>query len=99
MIVADIPNKTKCINYVLIGAGSIEDSFSKTVRWLDICGRNSIVLYEETFVFARDAVEFVGFEINMNSVHATAKYLQAISEFPTLEHITAVRFWFRVIRF
>ena len=37
---------------VLIWADSIEDSFSQTVQWLDICGRNGIVLNSEKFVFA-----------------------------------------------
>ena len=60
-VVADIPNKTKCIDDVLIWAHSIEDSFFKMVQWLDICGRNGIVLNPEKFVFPRNAVEFAGF--------------------------------------
>ena len=36
-IVADIPNKTKCVDDVLLWADSIEESFFQTAQWLDIC--------------------------------------------------------------
>ncbi|CAC5391737.1 unnamed protein product [Mytilus coruscus] len=38
-IVADIPNKTKCVDDVL-WAGSIVESFFQSAIWLDICGRH-----------------------------------------------------------
>lgn len=43
-IVADIPDKTKCIDDTLIWADSIEVSFHRTTEWLDICGTNGITL-------------------------------------------------------
>ncbi len=37
-IVADIPNKTKCIDDSLLWADTIGESFFRAVKWLDICG-------------------------------------------------------------
>ena len=62
-IVADIPRKTKCIVDTLLWSGTMEESFSQAVQWLDICGRHGITLNPNKFVFAQETVEFVGFEI------------------------------------
>jgi hypothetical protein len=34
------------------------------VEWLDVCGTNGVMFNPEKFRFARDSVEFAGFEIN-----------------------------------
>ena len=63
-IVAHINNKTKCIDGTLLWSQNIEDSFKQTCEYLDICGRNSIVLNPDKFQFAKDEVEFAGFCIS-----------------------------------
>lgn len=61
-IVADIPQKTKCIDDTLPWA----DSFWQVINWLDVCGRNGITLnHPLKFVFAADEVEFARFEITL----------------------------------
>jgi hypothetical protein len=68
-IVTDIPNKTKCIDDVLLWAYYLEESFFfQAVRWLDVYGRNGITLNPEKFVFGADEVEFAGFEITRDEV-------------------------------
>jgi len=48
-IVSDIPNKTKCVDDVLLWADSLEESFFQTVT-----------LNPEKFVLGSDTVEFAG---------------------------------------
>ncbi|XP_038061674.1 uncharacterized protein LOC119732286 [Patiria miniata] len=92
--VSDIPNKTKCVDDVLLWADSLADCFFQAVQWLDTCGRNGITLNPDKFVFGEDTVEFAGFEITPDSVRPCRKNLQAILDFPTPKDITDVRSWF-----
>ena len=96
-LVSYIPNKTKCVDDVLLWADSINDSFFQAVQWLDTCGRNGVTLNPDKFVFAEDEVEFAGFEITSESVRPSRKYLRAILDFPTPKTITDVRSWFGLI--
>ena len=82
-IVSDITNKTKCIDDTILWSENIEKSFHQAVNWLDICGKNGIVLNPEKFAFCEDTVEFAGFKITPNKVSPSEKYYQAIMEFPT----------------
>jgi hypothetical protein len=96
-IVAKIPNKTKCIDDVLLWADSLEQSFHQTVHWLDVCGRNGIILNPEKFVFGSDTVEFAGFEISSNDVRPSQRYMMAILQFPCPKNLTDVRSWFGLV--
>jgi hypothetical protein len=96
-IVADIPNKTKCIDDALLWADTLEENFHQTVQWLDVCGRHGITLNPEKFVFGQDTVEFAGFEITPDSVRLSKKHSEAIRNFPTPANITDVRSWFSLI--
>ena len=96
-IVADVQNKTKCVDDVLLWADTIEQSFFQTVEWLDRCGRNGITLNPEKFIFSQECVEFAGFEITQDSVRPCPKYLEAIRHFPTPTNITDVRSWFGLV--
>ena len=96
-IVAEIPDKTKCIDDTLLWADDIYSSFFQAVDWPDLCGHNGITLNPEKFVFGADAVEFAGFEITMDTVRPCKRYLDAIRDFPTPTSITDVRSWFGLI--
>ena len=72
-LVADFPNKTKCIDDVLLWADTIEESFFQTARWLDICARHGIILNPEKFKFCQDIVDFAGFEITQHDVRPSPK--------------------------
>ncbi len=67
-IVALIERKTKCIDDTLLWSSTIEESFHQAQEWLDICGRHGITLNPEKFRFARQTVEFAGFEITNTCV-------------------------------
>ena len=76
-IVSHIPNKTKCIDYTLLWANNLTESFSQAVDWLDMCGRHGITLNPDKFVFGQDTVEFAGFENTPTNVRPCRKYLDA----------------------
>ena len=96
-IVADIANKTKCVDDALLWADSIQESFHQAANWLDVCGRNGIVLNPEKFVFGADTVEFAGFEISPTDVRPSHRYVRAITDFPTPKNLTDVRSWFGLV--
>ena len=96
-IVADIQNKTKCVDDAIIWDDSIEQSFWSAVKWLQRCGTNGITLNPVKFKFAEDEVEFAGFEITLTDVRPCQKYLQTIIDFPTPKNRTDIRSWFGLV--
>ena len=96
-IVADIGDKTKCVDDTLLWSDTIEESYFQAVQWLDICGRNGIVLNPEKFVFGAPTVDFAGFTITMTDVRPCSRYLEAIRDFPEPRNITDVRSWFGLV--
>ena len=96
-IIMDVPRKTKCVDDTLMWDSSIEEAFFHTVEWLDICGRNGVSLNPTKFVFAKETVEFAGFEITSNTVRPSPRLLQAISDFPTPKNVTDIRSWFGLV--
>ncbi|GFO47136.1 transposon tf2-6 polyprotein [Plakobranchus ocellatus] len=72
---------------------SIEDSFLQAAKWLDLCGRNGIILNPSKFSFAKETVNFAGFEITPTTVRPCPQVLEAIKGFPKPRTITDVRSW------
>ena len=96
-IITDFPRKVKCIDDTLLWNDSIEEAFYHTVNWLDLCGRNGIILNPTKFIFCRQSVEFAGFLITPTSVKPCPRSLEAILNFPTPKNITDVRSWFGLV--
>ena len=96
-VVADIPNETKCVDDAMLWADTIEESYFQAVWWLDICGRNGIILNPEKFVFSAPTVDFAGFTISMTDVRPCNRYLEAIHDFPRPRNVTDVRSWFGLV--
>jgi hypothetical protein len=96
-IVAGFPRKTKCVDDTCLWGDTIEDCFYQVCQWLDLCGKNGIVLNPDKFVFAQDVVEFAGFDITLDDVKPSSKYIDAITKFPTPTNITDIRSWFGLV--
>ena len=56
-----------------------------------------MVFSPEKFAFARETVEFAGFEITSKGIRPTAKYVESIKNFPTPTNISEVRSWFGLV--
>ena len=96
-IIADVPNKTKCVDDTIMWSYNIEDSLFATCRFLTLCSRNGIVLNKAKFVFCQDEVEFAGFTIGKNFVKPAKKILDSIMDFPVPKNISDVRGWFGLV--
>ena len=72
-------------------------SFWKACKFLEHCSNNGITFNPEKFVFARDEVEYVGFEITMDSVKPASSMLQTIKECPAPTYITQIRSFFGLV--
>ena len=96
-VVADFPDKTKCIDDTCMWMDDLEGSFFQACKWLEQWGHNGIIQNPEKFQFAEDIVEFAGFEITLHSIRPCKKFLQAIQDFPTPKNITDIRSWFGLI--
>ena len=78
----DIKDKVRCVDDILLWDNTTEDSFCRACEFLDRCGRNRIVLNPAKFQFAEDTVEFVGFEVGLDSIKPAKKYYTAVTNFP-----------------
>ena len=56
-----------------------------------------MVFSPEKFEFAKVSVEFAGFNITMDGIKPTDKYIQSIKNFSTPTNISEVRGWFGLI--
>ena len=64
---------------------------------LSHCNKNGMVFSPDKFVFAKETVEFAGFEITKEGIKPTDTYIEAIRNFPTPTNISEVRSWFALI--
>ena len=96
-IITDIKDKVKCVDDTLLWANDIDESFIKTVQYIELCGRNGIILNPTKFTFAANEVEFAGFNITLTNVRPSNKYLRAIQDYPTPRNLTDIRSWFGLV--
>ena len=52
---------------------------------------------KEKFEFAKDVVEFAGFEITKDGFRPPARIIEAIKNFPKPEKVTDIRSWFGLV--
>ena len=75
----------------------MEKHWWRVIDYLELVGRNGIVLNGDKFQFCEKTVDFAGFRISENKLEPLPKYLQAIESFPTLTNISDVRSWFGLV--
>ena len=96
-ITADIKNIVKCVDDSLLWAASIDQCFAQVCEYLDLCGKNGIILNPAKFNFAQDEVKFAGFHITKDNVRPGDKFFNAISDFPKPQNLTDIRSWFGLV--
>lgn len=96
-IIADFPDKVKCVDDNCMWAGSIEASFFQTCKWLDLCAHNGINLNPKKFQFAQESVEFAGLTVTSTQVKPSKKFLDSVLNFPTPKDIPGARAWFGLL--
>ena len=96
-IIAEFPDKVKCVDDTCMWTNSVEESFKQSCQWLDLLGRNGITLNPKKFQFCEDIVEFAGMEITETSVRPGKKFLNSIRNYPTPKDISGARGWFGLV--
>ena len=96
-IITDVKDKVKCVDDTLLWANDTKQSFFKTAQYLELCGKNGIILNPKKFKFAADEVEFAGFNITRTNMRLCHKYLRAIQDYPIPKNLTDIRSWFGLV--
>ena len=85
-ILDDCPEKPpdndyeKIVDDIIQWSETMEQSFFRICSLLSLCNKNGMVFSPEKFMFAKETVEFAGFEITMEGIRPTDKYIEAISK-------------------
>jgi hypothetical protein len=89
-ILDDCPEKPSENDYkkIVQWSETMEQSFFRICLLLSHCNKNGMVFSPEKFVFAKETVEVAGFEITMEGIKPTDKYIEAIKNFPTPTNIS-----------
>ena len=96
-IVVDIPRKAKIVDDTVLWDEDVEQAFSHTVHYIDLCTRNGIVFNPTKFHFVKDTVDFAGFTLTPTGIRPSNQMLSAIADFPLPTDITGARSWFGLI--
>ena len=98
MIVSEFKDKTKCIDDTLLWSNNLEESFFRTCEYLTLCSNAGIIFNKKKFKFGQEEVDFLGFNITMDSIKPNPEYPQSILDFPRPRDITGVPSWFGLIQ-
>ncbi|KAK3885060.1 hypothetical protein Pcinc_010714 [Petrolisthes cinctipes] len=96
-IITDVPRKTKCVDDTIMWDTDLKEHWWRVIDYLELVGRNGVILNPAKFQFASTEAEFAGFQITKTGVKPLPKYLNAIATFPRPSNITDVRAWFGLI--
>ena len=87
----------RCVDDGLLYDDDIESSFWHTFHHIKLCADNGIVFNPEKFKFARECVEFAGFEVTMDGYRPADHIIAAIRDFPTPKDKVDIRSWFGLV--
>ena len=96
-VIADVVRKTKCVDDTAQWDDDLETHWWRMIDFVELCGRNGIILNFNKFQFAQREITFAGFRITETQVKPLDKYLRAILEFPTPTRTTDARSWFGLV--
>ena len=96
-IIESVLRKAKVTDDSVMWDSDLEKHWWRTIDFLEIVGRNGIVLNGDKFQFCERTVDFAGFRVSDEKVEPLPKYLQAIKTFPTPRNISDVRSWYGLV--
>ena len=96
-IIADVERKTKCVDDTAMWDDDLEAHWWRIIDFLELCGRNGIILNFDKFQFSQREIDFAGFHVTETEVKPLSKYLRAILEFPTPKTTKDIRAWFGLV--
>jgi hypothetical protein len=87
----------RCIDDGCLWDEDIEQAFWHTFDHIKHCADNGVVFNPEKFMFARETVEFAGFDVTMDGFKPASHLLSSIKDFPTPKNAVDVRSWFGLV--
>ena len=96
-VIVDVERKTKCVDDTAHWDDSLEDHWWRMIDFLELTGKNGVVLNGDKFQFAQREVDFAGFRVTETSIKPLEKYLRAILDFPTPKKTGDIRAWFGLV--
>ena len=87
----------RCVDDGLLYDDDVETAFWHTFDHLKLCAENGVVFNKEKFRFARETVEFAGFDVTPNGYRPSERTIQAIRDFPTPTSIKDVKSWLGLV--
>ena len=96
-ITVDFPRHKKCVDDTLLYDDSIATAFWHTVDYIHLCHENGVIFNKDKFHFAKDYVEFAGFDITEDGMKPTEKMVSAIANFPKPTNLTDLQSFFGLL--
>ena len=96
-IIKDVPRKTKCVDDTAMWDEDLKDHWWRVMDFLELLGRNGVVLNESKFQFAQRQVQFAGFDVTEKEIKPLEKFISAIRDFPTPSKLSDIRSWFGLV--
>ena len=96
-ITKDETQYLRCVDDGLLYDDDIESSFWHVFDHIKLCADNGVVFNKPKFKFARETVEFAGFDVTMEGYRPSNRIISAIRDFPTPKNTSDVRSWFGIV--
>ena len=97
LITREMKNKVTIVDDTLPWSDTVEDNFNDVCRLLEITYKAGLIHNSDKFQFAQDTVEFAGFEITIDGVRPSRKFLDGIRSFPRPETLSEARSFFGMV--
>ncbi len=97
-ITADEKRYVRCIDDGCLWDDDIEKAFWHVFAHIKHCADNGIVFNREKFRFARENVEFAGFEVTKEGFRPSQQILTSIRNFRTPTCLSDIRSWFGLVQ-
>ena len=88
----------RCIDDGLLYDDEVAEAFWHVYDHIKLCADNGIVFNPDKFKFARESVEFAGFEVTMDGYRPANHLIEGIRDFPTPRSLTDIRAWFGLVQ-
>ena len=96
-ITADVARIVKCVDDATLWDENLEEHWWRMLDYLELVGKNGIILNPSKFQFAEQTIAFAGFIVTPTEVKPMDKYIQSIRSFDCPKNIADVRAWFGLV--
>ena len=90
-ITQNFTNVVQCVDDSLLWEDDMRSMFDLTCRYISTCSRGGINFHKNTFRFAQDEVEYVGFKLTKDLIVPADSMTESIRNFPAPRNITDAR--------